>query len=148
MAGDVSSISQFPLAANDLSLTLSWYVRRRRQIGRGGRRSVTQARTQPRSRPHRHLAVGSALARELREVAIPPAPNPEASQDRGQGRATRVAARSLPGPWTASLVENSAAPIEGMAAPSAEPDELLVITGRDATYPWRRQFCQHYPVVG
>jgi hypothetical protein len=43
----------------------------------------------------------------------------EAPQDRGQGRAARVAARSCaipPGPWTTTLAGGSGAPIGRMAA--------------------------------
>jgi hypothetical protein len=54
----------------------------------------------------------SALARVLQKVAIPPAPDSEAAQDRVQGRLRRVAARR---PLTTGLGEDSTASIEGMA---------------------------------
>ena len=60
------------------------------------RATAASARTQsPRPTVWADRRNESALARVLQRVAIPPAPDPEASQDRGQGRASRVAARSL-----------------------------------------------------
>ena len=70
----------------------------------------------------------------LQNVAIPPAPDHEASQDRGQGRAPHVACAIPPGPWTATLAEDSTVPIGGMAGierwPRYEFAGLRVIRGR------------------
>jgi hypothetical protein len=74
------------------------------------------AHSVPGSPPHGQLAATSAVARGAARAAIPPAPDPEALQDRGQGRAygaSLAGASADPGPRVLTRIHP--APIGGMA---------------------------------
>ena len=76
----------------------------------------------PRGRPHGQRAATSAVARGIASGVIPPAPDPEALQDRGQGRtcgASLAGASANPGPRVLTRIHP--APVGGMARSELGP---------------------------
>ncbi len=71
----------------------------------------------PSGRLHRRCAATSAVVRRVADGAIPPAPDPEALQDRGQGRArgASLAGASADDPGPRVLARIHRAPVGGMA---------------------------------